>query len=77
MPLSAPATCCDVLRHPGEIFDVGLAAEVAVGRGLLVLGLPQGEGRGHGSLPAAELDLQDVRAVLGESARPWYRSAPG
>merc|ERR1711865_1086621 len=52
------------LEELDAIFRIWLATEVAVGCGLLVLWLAQGQGRSNGTRSAIELNLQNVRDVV-------------
>merc|ERR1719488_169626 len=52
------------LKELDAILGVRSTAKVAVGSGLLVLWLAEGQGHGNGSRAAVELDLQDVGDVI-------------
>merc|ERR1712086_318700 len=52
------------LEELDAIFRIWLATEVAIGCGLLVLWLAQGQGRSNGTRSAIELNLQNVRDVV-------------
>merc|ERR1711939_908395 len=53
------------LEELDAVLGVRSTAEVAVGSGLLVLWLTEGQGHGNGTWTAVELDLQDVGDVIG------------